>query len=258
MLSLTNTFITAVSFFSSPTGAPPAAAVTTTEATTTEATTTETTTTEVTPAPVPKKPVWRRVGGFVGLEWRALGLGGHLSHGPGFQAGAIVFDHLAIGVAGFMRPGPINPRTFTFDLPEGQTYRGQSQLELRSDGSVLGLMVAPFHDLRRVPLSLELPVLVGYGGFGFYLHGDDREVPDDRRVSEWENDLLGDRDSDPVNLVVDVGLRLAWTPRRAEHLRPYLGVHYTWVTGFDTTIASRYDGASGVIGIKFGSFPARR
>lgn len=203
-------------------------------------------------------PVWRRFGGFVGLEWRMLGIGGHLSHGPGFQAGAIFFDHLAVGLAGFWRPGTINPRTFDFELPDGQTYRGQSQLKLRSDGSVIGVLIAPFHDFRRVPLSVELPVLVGYGGFGFYLHGDDRKVPDDRRVSEWENDLLGDKDSDPVNLVVDVGLRLALTPRKTKHLRPYFGVHYTWVTGFDTTIASRYDGVSGVVGIKFGKFPGRR
>lgn len=210
------------------------------------------------PPSEPLPPITRRFGGFVGLEWRALGLAGHLSHGPGFQAGAIFVDHLAVGVAGFMRPGPINPKTFAFDLRRGETYRGQSRLRLRSDGTVVGVFVAPFFDLRRVPLSVELPVLVGYGGFGFYLHGRDREVPDDRRVSEWEDDLLGDKDSDPVNLVVDVGLRLAWTPVAAPAVRPYLGVHYTWVTGFDTTITDNYSGLSGVVGVKFGRFPRRR
>ena len=79
-------------------------------------------------------------------------------------------------------------------------------------------------------------MLVGLGGFGFYLHGDDRKVPDDRRVSDWENDLLGDKDSDTSNVVVDTGVRLAWTPRSAPHVRPYIGVHYTWVIGFDTTV----------------------
>ncbi|MEM7155840.1 MAG: hypothetical protein AAF799_23520 [Myxococcota bacterium] len=199
-----------------------------------------------------------RIGGFVAVDWRVLGMAGHLSHGPGFQAGATFFDHLAIGLAGFARPGPINPRTFRLDLPDGQTYRGQGSIDLRSDGSVIGLLIAPYHDFRRVPLSLELPVTLGYGGFGFYLSGEDREVPDDRRVSEWEDELLDGRDADATNLVVDAGVRLAWTPRRAPYLRPYFGAHYTWVIGYDTAITNNYDGFSGVVGIKFGKFTRRR
>lgn len=212
----------------------------------------------------PESPIARRFGGFVGVEWRVMGIGGHLSHGPGFQAGAILFDHLMIGVAGIARPGPINPQTFAYTLPEGETYKGKSTLHLRSDGSVLGLLVAPFHDFRRAPLSVELPVMVGLGGFGFYLHGEDREVPDDRRVSAWENELFDERDSDPINLVLDVGLRLSVTPRGsspsslARHVRPYFGVHYLWVPGFDTALRTSYSGFSGVVGVKFGKFPGPR
>jgi len=210
------------------------------------------------PLAATEPPIARRFGGFVGAEWRVMGIGGHLSHGPGFSVGAIFFDHLALGLSGFARSGPINPQTFTYALPEGQTYKGQTSLKLRSDGSVIGLLIAPFHDFRRVPLNLELPIMVGYGGFGFYLHGEDRKVPDDRRVSEWENDLLDGRDSDPVNLALELGLRLAWTPRSAAQVRPYLGVHYLWVPGFDTAVLTNYNGISGVIGVKFGKFPGAR
>ncbi len=52
--------------------------------------------------------------------------------------------------------------------------------------------------------------MVGYGGFGFYLHGDDRKTPDGRRVSEWEDELLDGRDADANNLVLDVGMRVAY------------------------------------------------
>ncbi len=193
-----------------------------------------------------------KVGAFVGVDWRVMGLGGHLSHGPGWQFGLSLWRHLSLGLAGFARPGPINPATFKVSLPDGQTYRGKETLQLRSDGSAIGGVVAPYHDFRRVPLSLEVPVLVGFAGFGFYLHGDDRKVPDDRRVSEWENELLGDKDSDASNLFIDTGIRLSWTPRTSPYVRPYFGVHYTWVVGFDTTVRGSYNGFSGVLGVKFG------
>ncbi|MEM6992975.1 MAG: hypothetical protein AAF721_20835 [Myxococcota bacterium] len=198
-----------------------------------------------------------RHGGFVDVGWRALGLGGHLSHGPAFSAAAILTPYFEIGLAGFARPGPINPKTFSVRLPDGDTYRGQSTLRLRSDGSAIGLMVGARLPLRTAPIELELPVMVGYGGFGFYLHGDDRKTPDGRRVSEWENELLDGRDSDATNIVFDAGLRVAWRPARTPHLRPYLGVHYTVVAGFDTAVLSSYSGFSGAVGLRFGRFPSR-
>ncbi len=205
-----------------------------------------------------QRPRWREVGGFVGVDWRVMGLARHLSHGPGFQAGVTVLGHLGIAIAGFARPGPINPKTFGLDLPPGETYRGQRRIRLRSDGAVVGAQLFAFHDFRRVPLSLETPVLIGYAGFGFYLSGQDRDVPDDRRVSAWEDELLDGADSDPVSLAVDVGVRLAWTPPRTPHVRPFVGIHYAWILGFDATIRDDYDGFSGVLGVKFGKFGSRR
>jgi len=199
-----------------------------------------------------------RHGGFVDLGWRAYGLGGHLSHGPSFSAGAILLRYFEVGLAGIARPGPINPRTFSVALPDGETYRGKSTLQLRSDGSALGVLLGVRVPLRNAPIELELPVMVGYGGFGFYLHGEDRNTPDGRRVSEWEDELLDGRDADANNLVLDVGLHVALAPRRASYLQPYLGVHYTLVTPYDTAVLTNYSGFSGAVGIRFGRFPGAR
>lgn len=200
----------------------------------------------------------RRFGGFVDLNWRLLGLANHVSHGPGFAAGAILFRYFEVGIAGFSRPGPINPKTFTLDLPDGETYRGKSSLQLRSDGTVVGVLVGARFDLRRVPLSFEIPVTVGYAGFGFYLHGEDRKTPDGRRVSEWEDELLAGRDSDPANLAIDVGARVAWRIRAQPHIRLYFGASYTAVPGFSTPMATSYSGFSGVLGVQFGLFSENR
>ncbi len=193
------------------------------------------------------------VGGFVDLEWRLMGLGGHVSHGPAFAAGVSLFDGvLRIGLGGLGRPGPWNEATFDVTLDDGVTYRGQSTLSLRSDGSMLGLHVAVSFEVPHVPwLALTVPLTVGYGGFGFYLHGDDRETPDGRLVSAWENELFDGRDSH-IGLVIDTGLRLGLVLPRARFVRPYVGVAYTVVPGFDTIVRSNYRGASGVLGVEIG------
>jgi len=197
----------------------------------------------------------RPVGVFVGMDWRAMGLADHFSHGPGFQAGVTLLNgHLKLGLAGFARPGPINPASFTVEAAGGRTFNGSSTLKLRSDGGLLGLMAAPVVNVPGVDwLSLELPVLLGQGGFGFYLHGDDRRTPDGRRVSEWENELLDGRDSS-FGLGLDVGLRLSFTPSAATYARPYVGVHYTTVLGYDTYVRSSYGGFSAVAGVQLGRF----
>ncbi|HJL06751.1 MAG TPA: hypothetical protein RMH85_11385 [Polyangiaceae bacterium LLY-WYZ-15_(1-7)] len=191
---------------------------------------------------------------FVGLDWRVMRLAGHTSHGPGFQVGALLFrGHLKVRVAGFARPGPINPATFEHTLPDGETYRGQGTLALRSDGSVVGLLLAPRFEIPGARwMAVELPLLVGWGAFGFYLHDEDRETPDGRRVSEWENELLDGADSG-AGLALDVGLRVSFrTP--LPWLRPYVGVHHLWVVGYDATLRGSYDGFSGVAGIELGGF----
>lgn len=191
------------------------------------------------------------VGGFVDLEWRVMGLGGHVSHGPGFAAGVTLWDgRLRLGVAGLGRPGPWNPAEFEVTLPAGETYRGKRVLSLRSDGAMSGVHVALALPLNH-SLSLAVPATIGYGGFGFYLHGDDRQTPDGRRVSEWENELFGGKDS-YLGLVVDAGLRLYWHLDDAPWLRPYVAGYYTTVPNFDTLVRDDYSGLSGALGIEVG------
>lgn len=190
---------------------------------------------------------------FVGVDWRVMGLAEHVSHGPGFQAGALLFwGHLKVGLSGFARPGPINPTTFHVAL-NGRTYMGRSEFDLRSDGAVFGLFAAPRFTMPGLSwLDVEVPVMVGYGAFGFYLHGRDRETPDGRRVSQWENELLEGRDSS-FGLALDVGLRLSFRVPLS-WLRPYVGVHFTNVFGYDAFVRRDYLGPSGVAGVEFGGF----
>lgn len=189
------------------------------------------------------------VGAFVDLEWRGFAIGGHLSHGPAFAAGvSLLGDHLRLGIAGLGRPGPWNPATFDVNVPNGETYRGKRTLSLRSDGGMSGVHVALAFPLAE-QLSLTVPATIGYGGFGFYLHGEDRKTPDGRRVSEWENELFGGKDS-YLGIVFDAGLRLHWRPESTPWLRPYLAGYYTAVPNYETLVRDDYSGASVALGIE--------
>lgn len=190
----------------------------------------------------------RPVRGYLELGWRVFGLADHVSHGPEYGFGVVLFDAVKVGVGGFARPGPINPATFSYDLPEGD-YRGQTTLTLRSDGALIGLQVVPFVDLPWLAgVRLELPVIVGSGAFGFYLTGDDRETPDGRRVSEWENELLDGQDAG-AGLGLDVGLRVAFGLPSTDIVKPYAAFHWTTVIGYEATVRDDYDGPSGAIGV---------
>ncbi len=194
------------------------------------------------------------IDGFVDLEWRVMTLGGHVSHGPGFAAGISLLEgQLRVGIAGLNRPGPWNPATFDVELAGDTTYRGKRSLSLRSDGAMAGPQLALAFAVPKVPwLAVTLPFTVGYGGFGFYLHGDDRVTPDGRRVSVWENELFDGRDSF-LGWVLDGGVRLNFVPARTPWLRPYVGVYYTAVPGFDTIVRGSYSGFSGALGLELGT-----
>lgn len=185
----------------------------------------------------------------IDVEWRANYLGQHVSHGPGVGVGVGLFDdHLRIGVSGYARPGPINP--VTFDLPVSEPYRGQDVLALRSDGAVFGVYVAPGFEVNET-VRLDFPAMVGFGGFGFYLVGDDRETPDGDLPSVWEDRLMEGRDSS-LGLGADVGARVTFAA--SDHLRPYVAVRYSTIFGYDAFLRSDYSGVSLGAGLSVGRF----
>lgn len=189
-------------------------------------------------------------GAFVGADWRVMRIGGHVSHGPGFQAGLVLWRHLKVGLAGFARPGPLNPATFRVPTASGAPYRGRSTLELRSDGQFFGLLLAPTFDIGDV-IALEAPITLGQAAFGFYLTGGDRDTPDGRRVSEWENELLDGRDA-AIAFGVEAGLRVSFIA--ASWARPYVGAHYFGTVGYDAYVRDDYDGVTFAAGIQLGAF----
>lgn len=189
-------------------------------------------------------------GAFVGFDWRINRIGRHTSHGPGFQAGVMLWRHLRVGLAGFARPGPINPATFEVTPVDGQTYRGRPTVTLRSDGSFFGLMLAPTVDLGEV-VALEAPITLGQAAFGFYLTGEDRDTPDGRRVSGWENDLLDGRDAS-IAFGWEAGLRVSFIA--TSWARPYVGAHYFGTVGYDAFVRDDYSGFSAAAGLQLGRF----
>jgi|GEM_PF-2322041 len=193
----------------------------------------------------------RTIAPFVGLAWRALRVGGHTSHGPAFEAG-VRWRGVKLGLAGFSRPGPINPRTFTVEAADGMTYRGSSTLDLRSDGSFLGVLVAPVFAIND-RLALEVPITVGQAAFGFYLTGDDRDTPDGRRVSDWENELLDGRDA-AIALAAEGGLRATYDLTGTDWLRATAAVHYLQTFGYDAFVRDDYSGLSTSLGLQVSTF----
>ena len=184
---------------------------------------------------------------WLDLEWRGLALAGHPSHGPGFGVGASLFDdHLQIGLAGYTRPGPFNPATF--EVTPEQPYKGRDTVRLRSDGGATGLLVAPGVRVGRA--RIDLPTQLGYGGFGFYLVGDDRETPDGRKPSAWENQLLDGRDSS-FGVALESGARVAWTTSAG--VRPYLAARWSSILGYDAFVRAAYGGPSVAVGVQITS-----
>lgn len=195
----------------------------------------------------------RTVGMFASLDWRAMALGDHLSHGPGFSAGVIVLDGLLkLGVAGFNRPGPINGETFSVKTSSGEAYKGSDTLNLRSDGGVVGLLVG-LHLPVTESFALEVPLTLGQAAFGFYLTDEDRETPDGRRVSEWENELMDGRDAS-FALGVDAGLKAVYTPQTVPWMRPHVGIFYTAAPGYDAYAKGDYSGFSVAAGVEVGAY----
>lgn len=172
-----------------------------------------------------------KIGWFVTPEVGTMFLDDHIGKTVGTSLGVKIWkNRLKVGAFVYGRSGPINGATFAAVLPEGVTYKGQSRLNLRGDHGMFGLLVAPVFRLKAV--EIDVPIMVGVFGAGFYLSGDDRKTPDGARVSEWENKLFAGRDAAFVN-AMEVGLR-AFIPTKIKGVRVGAGLHYIMARGVET------------------------
>lgn len=176
-------------------------------------------------------PKSNNIGWFITPEISAMFLDDHVGNAVGASFGIKVWkDRLKIGINAYGRSGPINPKTFTVEAYNGQTYKGNSTLRLRADYGTLGLMIAPTFNIKKV--QIDVPISYGMAGGGFYLVGEDRKTPDGARVSEWENKLMNGEDAAQGSWL-EFGVR-GFFPTKIKGIQFGAGVHYSMVQGWKT------------------------
>lgn len=176
----------------------------------------------------------RKVGWFISPEVGGIFHGDHLGRTMGTSFGIKLFkNRLKAGVQFYNRSGPINPTEFTIEASGGQTYKGSSTLTLRADHGASGIFIAPTFNIGNV--SIDVPIAFGTVGAGFYFTGEDRNTPDGRRVSEWENQLMDEMDAG-VGSWLEVGTRV-FIPTKNEHVSFGAGLHYTMTPGWETYVS---------------------
>lgn len=176
-------------------------------------------------------PKSNNIGWFITPEISAMFLDDHVGNAVGASFGIKVWkDRLKIGINAYGRSGPINPKTFTLEAYNGQTYKGSSTLRLRADYGTLGLMIAPTFNIKKV--QIDVPISYGMAGGGFYLVGEDRKTPDGARVSEWENKLMNGEDAAQGSWL-EFGVR-GFFPTKIKGIQFGAGVHYSMVQGWKT------------------------
>lgn len=146
-------------------------------------------------------------------------------------AGGVRFGGLRVGISFAISSASLDSYRLTRVLPEGMTYRGQSQLELGFVDTHIGVyaswVIDPFDDGR---VLFEIPVSVGMSGIGTPLMGEDRDTPDGDRVSTWEQML-----TDGNDFLVGVGFELGVITRfrlvdEVPGFQLGAGVHYSFST----------------------------
>lgn len=189
---------------------------------------------------------------FISPEVGTIFHGDHLGRTMGFQMGLTFLNgRLKTGFTFYGRSGPINPQTFQLDLPAGTDYKGQTTLHLRGDHGAFAVFVAPVISLPS-DWQLEIPVAFGQLGGGFYLVGEDRITPDGRRVSEWEDDLMGGTDAG-FGWLVEGGLRVSRSV--GQHVRIGGGLHYSQTIGYQSFVGGSdfYNRPRAVLYVEFGN-----
>ena len=177
-----------------------------------------------------------KVGWYFSGSYSPMFHSDHIGHALGGEAGISLFKRkLQVGIIYYGRSGPINSQEYTYELPEGTEYKGQQAISLRADHGAFGLSITPVIPLAQNKLTLEIPLVFGQVGAGFYLTGDDRNTPDGRRVSEWENELLDNMDAG-FGLLVEGGIRVATPIAKSGGIVAGVGLHYSQAQGWETTV----------------------
>jgi hypothetical protein len=172
-----------------------------------------------------------KIAWFLTPEVGTMFLDGHLGKTVGASFGVQLFkQHLKVGILGYGRSGPINGAAFTTSAHNNLVYKGERQLTLRADHGAFGLMLAPTFKINNI--VFDAPISIGSVGGGFYLFGEDRNTPDGRRVSEWENELMDGRDA-TFGGMLEFGLR-GFFPTKIQGMRWGIGLHYTTTQGWET------------------------
>jgi hypothetical protein len=170
---------------------------------------------------------------FVTPEVSTMFLKDHVGKAVGFSFGYKVWkERLKIGFISYGRSGPINSATFETKFYNNQTYKGKSTTNVRADWGTFGLLLAPNFKIRNI--ELDVPIMLGGGAGGFYLHGEDRKTPDGDRVSVWENKLFNGEDASFGGLA-EIGTR-AFFPSKIKGVSFGAGVHYTMTSGWKTSV----------------------
>lgn len=176
-----------------------------------------------------------KIGWFITPEYSTMFLDDEVSNTVGFSMGLKLFnDHLKIGYYNYGRSGPINSKTYKTDLQPGVTYKGQSSVNVRADHGAFGVIIAPSFYLPNTNIEIDVPVYIGSIGAGFYLSGSDRKTPDNRKVSDWENELFDGKDAAFAGMI-EYGVR-AFFPTKIDGFRWGLGMHYITVQDWSTYV----------------------
>lgn len=164
------------------------------------------------------------------------------------------FRRVMVGLSTLYRPASWSSHRYEYQLDSGMTYKGQSSVELGSQYGFVGLFVAPSLPVPGTSrVAVDLPATVGMGFLGTPLMGDDRDTPDGRRVSEWENELTNGSDI-TFSLAVDVGVRVRLQPLDVPWLHLAAGMHYTMFPGYESPVVGDKPvrGASGSLSVILG------
>lgn len=173
---------------------------------------------------------------YIAQSARVLTQLDHVHVGAETSFGASL-GRLSGGFSAVYRPSGWSSSRLPYALPDGQRYKGQDTLLLGQHFGWFGLTLA-VTPVEAGRFALDLPLTFGYGFLGTPMMGDDRDTPDGRRVSAWEDELLDGQDFTGAPLA-EAGLRARVHPLQGSDLLGlFVAAHGTTLLGYEGPVAS--------------------